>query len=587
MKWNKIIRIKIYTGILLGMLIASVAVAQDSRLEALLDSAYYVRLQADFDGNFRLLSEAESLKDIDKSPVLQAKLNAELSKHYLLATDYDRAKQYADRSLTTASESGIPLAQAYGHVALATYYNFLNVGDLTVDHAQQALQIARDEGDPAVAARANYLLYGVYSRWDNLELCNRYARAAISAATEAGDEETLANALSGYSVVMEIRYNHTDDRRYLDSMQHYLRQSIDVYQQHPQEVGIRTYAIANINLANYYFQYGESATLEVQDSIIAFAETARQAYQLHDKSYEIMGNVNGLLSEVATLRGQDEQAERFLMDSYIRLTEVETPSYYTLSNVAQGLSDLYARRGDHRQALFYQQKKEAFNQQIFNEAEMLNTRRLEAQYENKRLLEQVEAAEQMARNRRMQNWLLGGISLLLLVVLLLLRMSFKNRSKLHLEEQARLKAEQDLLQLQKEQLQKEAMADALQIERKNRLLHQLKTQFSQGEADPKAGYIDRVIKAEMRLEEQVEKSVKAFEAINPEFFTKLKVQSDGKLTPLEMKHCAYIHLQLNTKQIAAAFHIEPKSVRVSKYRIKQKLGLDKSVDLDRYLHELI
>ena len=572
---------------MLVLLTVSAVVGQDNRLEELIDSAYYVRLQADFDANFRLLSEAESLKEIDESPVLQAKLYAELSKHYLLATDYDRAKEYADRSLIIAAESRVPLAEAYGHVALANYYNFLNVGDLTVDHAQQALDISRAEYNPAIAARANYLLYGVYSRWDNLELCNRYARAAISAATEAGDEETLANALSGYSVVMEIQYNHTDDHRYLDSMQHYLRQSINVYNEHPQEVGIRTYAIANINLANYYFQYGESSQPEVQDSVIAYAERARQAYQLYDKSYEIMGNVNGLLSEVAKLRGDDRRAESFLMDAYIGLTEAETPSYYTLSNVAQGLSDLYARRGNHRQALFYQQKKEAFNQQIFDEAEMMNTRRLEAQYENTRLLEQVEAAEQMARNRRMQNWLLGGISLLLLVVLVLLRMSFRSRSKLHLEEQARLKAEQDLLQLQKEQLQKEAMADALQIERKNRLLHQLKTQVIQGEAGAKAGYIDKAIKAEMRLEEQVEKSVKAFEAINPEFFNKLKEQSDGKLTPLEMKHCAYIHLQLNTKQIAAAFHIEPKSVRVSKYRIKQKLRLDKSVDLDRYLHELV
>src|SRR5690606_42013775 len=82
-------------------------------------------------------------------------------------------------------------------------------------------------------------------------------------------------------------------------------------------------------------------------------------------------------------RGAEERAESFLMDSYIHLMEVETPSYYTLSNVAQGLSDLHARRGSHKQALFYQKKKEEFNQRIFNEAEMLNARRLEAQYENR------------------------------------------------------------------------------------------------------------------------------------------------------------------------------------------------------------
>src|SRR5690606_36301031 len=137
-----------------------------------------------------------------------------------------------------------------------------------------------------------------------------------------------------------------------------------------------------INMANYYFRYGTRDQTKIQDSIIAYAETARRTYRPYDKSYEIMGNVNGLLSEVASMRGDDERAESFLLESYIQLMEVETPSYYTLSNVVQGLSDLYARRGNHRQALFYQQKKEEFNQRIFNEAEMLTTRRLEPQYEN-------------------------------------------------------------------------------------------------------------------------------------------------------------------------------------------------------------
>ena len=126
----------------------------------------------------------------------------------------------------------------------------------------------------------------------------------------------------------------------------------------------------------------------------------------------------------------------------------------------------------------------------------------------------------------------------------------------------------------------------MQIERKNRLLQQLKDRCRQLETHHHAGHIDNIIKEEMRLEERVEHSAKAFEHINPEFFSTLKEQSAGKLTPLEMKHCAYIHLQLDTKEIAAAFHIAPKSVRMSKYRVKQKLGLDKSVDLDHFLHGL-
>src|SRR5690606_33710820 len=138
--------------------------------------------------------------------------------------------------------------------------------------------------------------------WDNLELCNKYARSAITAATSANDEEMLANAYSAYSVVMELQYDHTNNRLYLDSMRHYLQLSIDVYKRQPEEVGKRTYAIANINMANYYFRYGDREQTANQDSIITYAETARQVYQPFDRSYEIMGNVNGLLAEVASIR---------------------------------------------------------------------------------------------------------------------------------------------------------------------------------------------------------------------------------------------------------------------------------------------
>lgn len=130
------------------------------------------------------------------------------------------------------------------------------------------------------------------------------------------------------------------------------------------------------------------------------------------------------------------------------------------------------------------------------------------------------------------------------------------------------------------------MADALQIERKNQLLHELKEQLKKLETDENNGTVERLLRDEMRVEEALEKSAKEFQNINPEFFQRLKDHSENRLTTLDLKYCAYLLLKLSTKQIAAAFHVDPKSIRVSKYRIKQKLGLDKDTDLDRFLETL-
>ena len=60
-----------------------------------------------------------------------------------------------------------------------------------------------------------------------------------------------------------------------------------------------------------------------------------------------------------------------------------------------------------------------------------------------------------------------------------------------------------------------------------------------------------------------------------------------KLTDLDLKYCAYIFLKRNTKEMASLMGVEPKSIRMSKYRLKQKLGLDKEEQLEAFVRGLV
>ena len=53
-----------------------------------------------------------------------------------------------------------------------------------------------------------------------------------------------------------------------------------------------------------------------------------------------------------------------------------------------------------------------------------------------------------------------------------------------------------------------------------------------------------------------------------------------------LKYCAYIYLQMSTKQIAQVLHVEAQSVRMFKYRLKQKFSLPKEADLETFLQEV-
>lgn len=604
----------------------------DERVEALLKLALGYRLQNDFSSNTKSLMEARELAKVSGNTLLLTKVYYELIKQSLAQNNTDLAKSYVDTSITLIELANQPLSKAYAYTAKATYYNFLDVRNLAVEHVQKALEQLKKDDDGDLKSRLYYILYGVYSSWDDVALTDKYARMTVQESLKAKNYDVLSNGYAALSIAMEYHYNKTKDRKYLDSMLNNLQKSAELYHQFPGQVGRTTYAIANLNTANYYFKYYSIKDKKVQDEIAKHAELARNAVENHDANYQIRGTVNGLLSELAIEAGNYQMAEAYLMDAYTHVREAETPSYYSLMQIAEGLSQLYEKQGVYEKALTFRKKKEEFDKKIYDENQIQRAKKLEAEFENKALIQEMQVVNERAKSRALQNYLFLGIAILALISLLLLYSSYKNKAKLYeeqrlrlqkekeealisaqlkekekrlllmekvemeknaqmqilleQEERARLQAEQALLQIQKDQMQKGALADALQIERKNELLLELKEKLSALEIEEKKGTVDRIIREEMRNEVTLDKSAKEFQDIHPYFFQKLRDISEGKLTSLDLKYCTYLYLKLSTKEISSLLHVEPKSVRTSKYRIKQKLKLGKEDDLDLYLQGL-
>ncbi len=74
------------------------------------------------------------------------------------------------------------------------------------------------------------------------------------------------------------------------------------------------------------------------------------------------------------------------------------------------------------------------------------------------------------------------------------------------------------------------------------------------------------------------------ENVNQEFITRL-TQKFPDLTQLEISLCGMIKIGLSIKEISAIRNVSPKSVEMSRYRLRKKLNLPKNVDLTRFLKE--
>lgn len=174
------------------------------------------------------------------------------------------------------------------------------------------------------------------------------------------------------------------------------------------------------------------------------------------------------------------------------------------------------------------------------------------------------------------------------------------------ERMKRVDAEKALSREEKRRLETAAMFEAEKAQR-------LKLELSQKEKEL-SGYAVQQIKIQQELNdlrtkikrdlggngnsEIVEKHFKSFshndtweefsmrmEKVHPAF-NKTVNDRHPDLTPNERKLCALIRMNLATKQIATLLNNSPDSVIKARYRLRKKMGLEKSQDLLTYLESM-
>lgn len=181
----------------------------------------------------------------------------------------------------------------------------------------------------------------------------------------------------------------------------------------------------------------------------------------------------------------------------------------------------------------------------------------------------------LTEQNKLKNWLLisvGGLVLLIASVFFFFLQSVRIKQK--------------LIQQKKQETQKELMSSILHLERKNEILSTLKTTLMQQNRETPAtipSQIFKTIDIGLSTDDDYEKFQADFSKIYPEFFVRLQQKAANSLTQLDLKYCGFILMKLSNKEIASQMNVEPKSIRMARYRIKQKLQLSKDEDLDVFI----
>lgn len=561
---------------------------------------------------FQLQNKPEkAIQTLDKAisaataPEDLACLYAYQSGLYLSMDSLLLGKKLLDRSIENAGRTKSRVSRAITLRASAYFNNILNRLDSVVKDALSGLKLLEGNQEELVTKyHLNYLLYGAYSKWEDEEKMEKYIRNCQYYAVKAGNVDLQANVCNGLSSMFLARYRKLHQQRLTDSSFHYLITAFELQQKFPGKVSGNTFVINCINLANYFLEFSVADISTRKQKAFQYLAFAEDYLNNNTASAEKWINVYGIKSSFAKAEGDLPLAEQYLLQGLGRLAGANGRFFKLEYTVNKELADIAVKENDLKAAMIYQQQAEALLKKSFNEQQLFNAQKLEVQYETEKKDQQLKLLNVQAEFRRKQNYLYGGIALALLFGLVSLFISYHFRLKYSIErekklarekadaeqqaqmqlriekgEQARLKVEQELLDLRRQQLEKEALANSLIIERKNDTLKQIQGKIESGEAR----HIQKLIKEEMLVQSDFEDIRIQIQELHPDFFNQLNRRALQKLTPLDLKYCTYIYLKMDTKQIAQALHVEPQSVRMFKYRLKQKFGLGKDADFEDFL----
>jgi ligand-binding sensor domain-containing protein len=191
-------------------------------------------------------------------------------------------------------------------------------------------------------------------------------------------------------------------------------------------------------------------------------------------------------------------------------------------------------------------------------------------------------------------WFIAACTLAgLLLATLILRFLLK-RQKARFEEAA-LKAEQEILRLKNENLEKEVeakqarlSASALQTAHKNKFLNDLKASIERidhTDRDSEAAELRRVIRAinhELNQKDYWDEFQLTFNQTHQDFIHELRSRHPA-MSGNDLRLCCFIRLEMNNPEIAAVLHITVNAVEQTKYRLKKKIGLEPETSLNEYI----
>ncbi len=162
----------------------------------------------------------------------------------------------------------------------------------------------------------------------------------------------------------------------------------------------------------------------------------------------------------------------------------------------------------------------------------------------------------------------------------------ENRKKL---KRKKLKAEKKIVQIRNEKLSqeiesknRELAVSTMSLIKRNEFLNQIKKELVGAKDNKDIKSVIRIIDRNINSEDDWRFFEEAFNNADKDFLKKVRTLHPD-LTSQDLRLCAYLRLNLSSKEIAPLMNISVRSVEVKRYRLRKKMDLERETNLTDHI----